>query len=55
MPRNDDVACLKREDCPDLKPLYLGFSDVPLVSISNDPRRPIANASFVGTVVCAEN
>jgi glycosyltransferase involved in cell wall biosynthesis len=39
-----------RQDLPDLKPLYLGFSDMPLVSISNDQRRPIAKANFVGTV-----
>jgi hypothetical protein len=31
-----------RQDLPDLKPLYLGFSEMPLVSISNDQRRPIA-------------
>ena len=28
-----------RHDLPDLKPLYLGFRDMPLVSISNDQRR----------------
>src|SRR4029453_15998315 len=28
----------------------LGFSDMPLVSISNDQRQPIANANFVATV-----
>ena len=39
-----------RQDLPDLKPLYLGFSDMPLVSISNDQRRTIANANFVATV-----
>src|ERR1700737_3336296 len=39
-----------RQDLPDLKPLYLGFSEMPLVSVSNDQRRPIANANFVGTV-----
>jgi glycosyltransferase involved in cell wall biosynthesis len=39
-----------RQDLPDLKPLYLGFSEMPLVSISNDQRGPIANANFVGTV-----
>jgi glycosyltransferase involved in cell wall biosynthesis len=39
-----------RQDCPDLKPLYLGFSQMPLVSISNDQRGPIANANFVATV-----
>jgi glycosyltransferase involved in cell wall biosynthesis len=39
-----------RQDLPDLKPLYLGFGEMPLVSISNDQRRPIANANFVATV-----
>ncbi len=39
-----------RQDLPDLKPLYIGFNDMPLVSISNDQRRPIAKANFVGTV-----
>jgi glycosyltransferase involved in cell wall biosynthesis len=39
-----------RQDCPDLKPLYIGFSEMPLVSISNEQRRPIAKANFVATV-----
>jgi glycosyltransferase involved in cell wall biosynthesis len=39
-----------RLDLPDLKPLYLGFSDMPLVSISNGQRRPIADANFVANV-----
>ena len=39
-----------RQDLPDLKPLYLGFSDMPLVSISNAQRKPIPNANFVATV-----
>jgi glycosyltransferase involved in cell wall biosynthesis len=39
-----------RQDAPDLKPLYLGFGEMPLVSISNDQRRPIANANFVANV-----
>jgi glycosyltransferase involved in cell wall biosynthesis len=39
-----------RQDLPDLKPLYSGFSDMPLVSISNAQRRPVANANFVATV-----
>ena len=39
-----------RQDLPDLKPLYLGFSEMPLVSISNDQRRPVANANFVATI-----
>jgi glycosyltransferase involved in cell wall biosynthesis len=39
-----------RQDLPDLKPLYLGFDDMPLVSISNAQRWPVANANFVTTV-----
>jgi glycosyltransferase involved in cell wall biosynthesis len=40
-----------RQDLPDLKPLYIGFSEMPLVSISDDQRRPIAKANFVATVL----
>src|ERR1700736_5101812 len=39
-----------RQDLPDLKPLYLGFSEMPLVTVSDGQRRPIANANVVGTV-----
>jgi glycosyltransferase involved in cell wall biosynthesis len=39
-----------RQDIPDLKQLYLGFSDMPLVSISSDQRRPITNGNVVATV-----
>jgi len=39
-----------RQDSPDLTPLYLGFDDMPLVSISNDQRRPVPNANFAATV-----
>jgi glycosyltransferase involved in cell wall biosynthesis len=39
-----------RQDLPDLVPLYIGFDDMPLVSISNDQRRPIPNANFAATV-----
>lgn len=38
------------QDLPDLKSLYLGFSDMPVVSISNAQRKPIPNANFVATV-----
>jgi glycosyltransferase involved in cell wall biosynthesis len=40
-----------RQDLPDLKPLYLGFDDMPLVSISDAQRGPVANANFVTTVL----
>jgi glycosyltransferase involved in cell wall biosynthesis len=39
-----------RQDLPDLLPLYLGFDDMPLVSISNAQRRPVPEANFAGTV-----
>ncbi|MPZ55136.1 MAG: glycosyltransferase [Rhizobiales bacterium] len=39
-----------RQDLPDLKPLYLGFGDMPLVSISEAQRSPIENANFIATV-----
>jgi glycosyltransferase involved in cell wall biosynthesis len=39
-----------RQDLPDLVPLYVGFSDMPLVSISNDQRRPIPHANFAATI-----
>jgi glycosyltransferase involved in cell wall biosynthesis len=39
-----------RQDLPDLKPLYIGFSDMPLVSISNNQGRLIANANVVAAI-----
>jgi glycosyltransferase involved in cell wall biosynthesis len=39
-----------RQDSPDLKPLYAGFDDMPLVSISNAQRHPVSGANFVGTI-----
>jgi len=39
-----------RQDLPDLPPLYLGFSEMPLVSISDNQRRPISTANFAATV-----
>jgi glycosyltransferase involved in cell wall biosynthesis len=39
-----------RQDLPDLRPLYLGFGEMPLVSISNAQRRPIPNANFAATI-----
>jgi glycosyltransferase involved in cell wall biosynthesis len=39
-----------RQDLPDLPPFYYGFGDMPLVSISNAQRKPIAHANFVATV-----
>ena len=39
-----------RQDLPDLKPLYLGFGEMPLISISNHQRKPVAGSNFVATV-----
>jgi glycosyltransferase involved in cell wall biosynthesis len=39
-----------RLDLPDLQPLYREFSDVPLVSISRDQRRPMPPVNWAGTV-----
>jgi glycosyltransferase involved in cell wall biosynthesis len=39
-----------RQDLPDLKPLYVGFADMPLVSISDAQRRAIPHATFAATV-----
>ena len=39
-----------RQDLPDVKALYAGFPEMPLVSISDDQRRPIPDANFVATV-----
>ncbi len=39
-----------RLDIPDIYPLYKEFSDIPLVSISNDQRRPLPFANWQGTV-----
>ncbi|HEY6820673.1 MAG TPA: glycosyltransferase family 4 protein [Burkholderiales bacterium] len=39
-----------RLDIPDLQPLYREFADMPLVSISDSQRRPLAAANWVGTV-----
>src|SRR6478736_1178726 len=39
-----------RQDLPDNRPLYFGFDDFPLVSISNDQRLPIPHANFAATI-----
>ena len=39
-----------RQDFPDFWPAYRAFPEMKLVSISDDQRRPIADANFVGTV-----
>ncbi|HZH53752.1 MAG TPA: glycosyltransferase family 4 protein [Microvirga sp.] len=39
-----------RLDLIDLAPFYRMFPDIPLVSISDDQRKPVADANWVGTV-----
>lgn len=39
-----------RLDTPDHQSLYRNFSDLPLVSISNNHRKPVAFANFMGTI-----
>jgi glycosyltransferase involved in cell wall biosynthesis len=39
-----------RLDLPDLHPFYRAFPDIPLVSISNDQRRPMPPVNWSGTV-----
>jgi len=39
-----------RLDLPDLQPLYRMFPDLPLVSISDDQRRPMPPVNWAGTV-----
>ena len=39
-----------RLDIPDLQPVYDEFSDMPVVSISNDQRAPLPQASWAATV-----
>jgi glycosyltransferase involved in cell wall biosynthesis len=39
-----------RQDLADLLPFYSRFGDMPLVSISDDQRKPLPHANFVATV-----
>ena len=39
-----------RQDLPELKALYAGFPEMPLVSISDDQRKPVAGSNFLATV-----
>jgi glycosyltransferase involved in cell wall biosynthesis len=39
-----------RLDCPDLRDLHAQFASHPLVSISNEQRRPLSNANWCATV-----
>jgi glycosyltransferase involved in cell wall biosynthesis len=39
-----------RQDLSDLKLFYNRFGEMPLISISNDQRKPLRHANFVGTI-----
>ena len=39
-----------RLDIPDLQPIYAEFTEMPVVSISNDQRAPLPSANWIGTV-----
>jgi glycosyltransferase involved in cell wall biosynthesis len=39
-----------RLDLPDLKPFYRAFSDMPLVSISDDQRQPLPGVGWIATI-----
>src|SRR5665213_1837839 len=39
-----------RQDLGDLKPFYSRFREMPLISISNDQRKPLPHANFVTTI-----
>jgi glycosyltransferase involved in cell wall biosynthesis len=39
-----------RQDLGDLKPFYDRFDEMPLVSISNDQRKPLPQANFIATI-----
>jgi glycosyltransferase involved in cell wall biosynthesis len=39
-----------RQDLGDLQPFYSRFDEMPLVSISNDQRKPLPQANFVATI-----
>jgi glycosyltransferase involved in cell wall biosynthesis len=39
-----------RQDLGDLKPFYYRFGEMPLVSISDDQRKPLPHANFVATI-----
>ncbi len=44
------TTCHGRQDLSDLKPLYAGFPEMPLVSISDNQRKAVEHANFVATV-----
>jgi glycosyltransferase involved in cell wall biosynthesis len=39
-----------RQDLSDLKPFYSRFGEMPLVSISDDQRKPLPHADFIATI-----
>ena len=51
MPNKTLTTLHGRQDLPDLWPFYRAFAEMPLVSISDSQRAPIADANFAGTVL----
>ena len=51
MPNKTLTTLHGRQDLPDLWPFYRAFNEMPLVSISDAQRAPIADANFAGTVL----
>ncbi len=51
MPNKTLTTLHGRQDLPDLWPFYRAFPEMPLVSISDSQRAPIADANFAGTVL----
>ena len=39
-----------RQDLRDIKPFYARFADMPLISISDDQRKPLPHANFAATI-----
>ena len=39
-----------RQDLADLKPFYSRFSEMPLVSVSDDQRKPLSQANYIATI-----
>jgi glycosyltransferase involved in cell wall biosynthesis len=39
-----------RQDLPDNKPIYIGFDEMRLISVSESQRNPIPNANFAATI-----
>ena len=45
-----DFLLRRRLHAPDLKPMFEEYAEMPLVSISDDQRRPVPDANWKATV-----